>query len=68
MYLHAHTQQSLLPLGAAIISKTLDTPLTKYDNVFLMGDFDVNKNDARFCQLCNSAFPEGLANILDEFT
>ena len=34
-----------LNLHLSIISKFLDTLLTKYENVFLMGDFNVNKND-----------------------
>ena len=34
------------------ISKNLDTFLTKYDNVFLTGDFNVDKNDASLKDFC----------------
>ena len=39
-----------------VLCKSLDTLLTKYDNVFLMGDFNADKNQENlvdFCQLYN---------------
>ena len=39
-------QKSFIAHHLSIISKSLDTFLTKYDNVFLMWDFNVDKNDA----------------------
>ena len=48
--------KNLISQHLSVISKSLDTLLTKYDNVFLMGDFNADKNNTSledFCQLYN---------------
>ena len=48
--------KSLISQHLCVISKSLDTLLTKYDTVFLMGDFNADKNNTSlkdFCQLYN---------------
>ena len=48
--------KNLISQHLSVISKSLDTLLTKYDNVFLMGDFNADKNKTSlkdFCQLYN---------------
>ena len=48
--------KNLISQHFSLISKSLDTLLTKYDNVFLMGDFNADKNNTSlkdFCQLYN---------------
>ena len=48
--------KNLVSQHFSVISKSLDTLLTKYDNGFLMGDFNADKNNTSlkdFCQLYN---------------
>ena len=48
--------KNLISQHLSVISKSLDTLLTKYDNIFLMGDFNADKNNTSlkdFCQLYN---------------
>ena len=48
--------KNLISHHLSVISKSLDTLLTKYDNAFLMGNFNADKNNTSlkdFCQLYN---------------
>ena len=48
--------KNLISQHLNVLCKSLDTLLTKYDNVFLMGDFNADKNQENlvdFCQLYN---------------
>ena len=48
--------KNLISQQLSVISKSLDILLTKYDNVFLMRDFNADKNNTSlkdFCQLYN---------------
>ena len=48
--------KNLISQHLTVLSKSLDMLLMKYDNVFLMGDFNVDKNQdslVDFCQLYN---------------